>query len=133
MASLLCCLLSTMSTERRGSGSSELPGISFVAWGNVTLMTEQGKRYHSLLFYPVFHCFTTQKVSQRQHFFCTSAIITPSCHTKVSGLVMHAEPRNNLKEYRFCLTVTPRLMQSLKTHTHTHVKHTFTLFSTPQI
>lgn len=38
-----CSLLSWMSTESRGGGSSELPGISFVARWNVTLMTEQGK------------------------------------------------------------------------------------------
>lgn len=31
MASLLCVLLSAMSTESRGSGSSEQAGISFVA------------------------------------------------------------------------------------------------------
>lgn len=65
MASLLFSLLSLMSTGSRAAGSSELPRISSTAGWNVTLMTEQAKRYHTLLFYPLFHHFNhSGKVSR---------------------------------------------------------------------
>lgn len=75
-------LLSSAGSESWGACSIECPQIAFVAWWNVTLMTEQGKWYHRCIFYPGCHCFTIQEESQTQRLTNTS-VISPSKHSGV--------------------------------------------------
>lgn len=70
-------LLSSVRTQRAwGAATNEHSRSSFVARWNVTLMTEQGGRYHTLIFYLFFTDLTIQDVSQRNQ--CTHLVTLKS-------------------------------------------------------
>lgn len=103
MTSLLRLLLSSAGTESWGACSTECPQIAFVAWWNVTLMTEQRKWYPRCIFYPGCHRFTIQEESQTQRLTHPS-VNSPSKHSEVIGSsLVICNVFNHEKEKQICL------------------------------